>query len=547
MKKNITNNPPENKITEIVLLFNKGLLVKTNNKIEHLIKEYSKSFFLWNILGAVSARLNKLNKAEKCFETSIKINPSFIDGHYNLAKTQKELGKLEQSIKSYLITIKLKPDFVNAYNNLANIQKKLGQYSSAIKNYKSAIKLKSDYVEAYFNLGNTMKEIGNYTEAMSNYIKAIKLKPSYAEAYNEIGGAQNDMGKQAEAIKSFLKAIEINPNHSQSYNNYTDSKKIKNDDSIIPNLKKILSKKNLSEKDKMHFAFAMGKVQLDIGNFNSGFKYLEIGNSIKKKRLNYKIEDSIDTFSKIKNYFNKFKFNNKIINSSTNTKPIFILGMPRSGTSLVEQIISSHSKVYGAGELEFLEKAIYSTNWESNKTQDEDIKKIREQYLLKINLISKLPYITDKMPLNFQWIGFIVNAFPEAKIIHLNRDPMAVCWSNYKINFATNGMGFSFNLVDIAKYYKLYEDLINFWNLKFSKNIYNLNYENLTHNQEIETRKLLNYLGLDWEDAVLNFYKNKRVVKTASNAQIRKNIYQGSSEEWKKFEKWLQPIKKNLK
>ena len=297
----------------------------------------------------------------------------------------------------------------------------------------------------------------------------------------------------------------------------------------------------------MHFAFAMGKIQLDTGSFDSGFKYLKIGNSIKKKKLNYNIKSSIDIFVKIKNSFNNLKLNNQFINSSKNTKPIFILGMPRSGTSLVEQIVSSHSRVYGAGELEFLDKAIQYTDWKKKKIKNKDIKKIRELYLSEINLISRLPYTTDKMPLNFQWIGFIINSFPEAKIIHLNRDPMAVCWSNYKINFSTKGMAFSFNLVDVAKYYNLYEDLMNFWELKFPKKIYNISYEKLTENQEEETKKLLNYLDLEWEDNVLNFYQNKRIVKTASNTQIRQKIYQDSSKEWKKFEKWLQPIKKNLK
>ena len=262
--------------------------------------------------------------------------------------------------------------------------------------------------------------------------------------------------------------------------------------------------------------------------------------------MKYTIQKSKNIFSKIMHRFKELQFKEEKLNTFSNTQPIFILGMPRSGTTLVEQILSSHSAICGAGELEFLKNAINSTDWQNTKIQKKDIKKIREEYIFQLNKISKLPYTTDKMPLNFQWIGFIVYAFPEAKIIHLKRDAMAVCWSNYKLNFESEGMAFSFDQIDIAKYYKLYEDLMEYWRKKFPKKIYDLNYETLTENQEEQTRKLFDYLEIDWEEAVLNFHKNDRAVQTASNTQIRKKIYQGSSQEWKNYKQWLQPMINHL-
>ena len=150
------------------------------------------------------------------------------------------------------------------------------------------------------------------------------------------------------------------------------------------------------------------------------------------------------------------------------------------------------------------------------------------------------------MPLNFQWIGFILYAFPSAKIIHLKRNPMAICWSNYKLYFVSKDMDFSFNQIDIAKYYKLYENLMEFWHKQFPKKIYDFNYEKLTENQEGQTRKLFDYLGLKWDKEVLNFHRNQRAVKTASSDQVRKNIYKGSSNEWRKYKKWLMPMSNYL-
>ena len=209
--------------------------------------------------------------------------------------------------------------------------------------------------------------------------------------------------------------------------------------------------------------------------------------------------------------------------------------MPRSGTTLVEQILSTHSSIYGAGELELLNNSINSSNWEN-------LGEIRKKYFFQFNKISKFSHVIDKMPLNFKWVGFIVCAVPEAKIIHVKRNSIATCWSNYKTNFSKDGMGFSFNQKDVAEYYNLYEDLMKFWHKKFKKKIYHLNYESLTENLERETRKLFDYLDLPWEKNVLNFHKNKRSIKTASNIQVRKKIYQGSSKEWKKYKKWLQPM-----
>lgn len=208
----------------------------------------------------------------------------------------------------------------------------------------------------------------------------------------------------------------------------------------------------------------------------------------------------------------------------------------------MEQIVSSHSHVFGGGELDFLNRAISNSGWQVANDRQQVFSVVRAFYNQKISEVSDASIITDKMPLNFRWIGFILNALPEAKIVHLKRNPAAVCWSNLKYNFPSEIMGFTFDAQDVAKYYRLYEDLMDFWHQKYPEKIYDLNYEKLTENQVDETRRLFDYLELEWQANVLAFHKNERSVSTASNIQVRQEIYKGSSLEWKKYEQWLKPM-----
>ena len=243
----------------------------------------------------------------------------------------------------------------------------------------------------------------------------------------------------------------------------------------------------------------------------------------------------------------------KSLSSEPSTfKPIFIVGMPRSGTTLVEQITSSHHAVHGAGELTNLPTIIGPIatdhlNQGINKLPQKPFLSIREQYLdVLSNLNVSESVITNKLPLNFIYIGFILTAFPEAKIVHMKRDARAICWSIYKSNFRNTGNGYSYNFDDLAGFYGLYTDLMDFWHQLFPDRIYDMCYEDLTTNQEEETRKLLEYCEIEWDDNCLNFHNSKRAVKTASALQVRQKMYQGSSEAWKKYEVHLKPLIKAL-
>ena len=217
--------------------------------------------------------------------------------------------------------------------------------------------------------------------------------------------------------------------------------------------------------------------------------------------------------------------------------------MPRSGTTLVEQIITSHSLVNGAGELAYLE--IYGKNIAlgSSLFEERNIELLRKNYLEKLKMVSKdNTFITDKTPLNFKYVGLICKAFPEAKIIHIERDAKATCWANFKVNFGSEQMEYSYDLKDIVKFYKIYRDLMKFWTARTKNRIYNLDYEKLTLSPESEIKNIIEFLNLPWEETCLSPQNNQRFVATASLSQVRKPIYRGSSNDWEKYRPFIKNV-----
>ena len=230
----------------------------------------------------------------------------------------------------------------------------------------------------------------------------------------------------------------------------------------------------------------------------------------------------------------------EITEISSEVSPIFILGMLRSGTSLIEQIVSSHSEVTGAGELNHVSKFGRKLAVDPISVSTANVSKFRDKYLAELSKVSNgKHFVTDKMPPNFRFIPLICAAFPEAKIIHVKRNAAATCWSNYKHYFASDSLRYCYDLKDVISYYDLYSDLMKFWQSQYGDRIYHLSYESLTTKQENETRKLIKYLGLNWQPSCLSPHKNKRSVRTASQQQVRQKVYKGSSEAWRKYEPYL--------
>ena len=539
---------------------NRGIALTKLGQLEEAVANYDKAIELKpDFAGAYCSRgnvligLRQLEEAVASYNRVIQLKPDFAEAYYNRSDALMDLGQLEEAVASYDKAIELKPDYAEAYCNRGNVLIELRQLEEAVASYDKAIELKPDFAEAYYNRGNALTELGQLEAAVASYDKTIELQPDFAEAYYNCGNALTELGQLEAAVESYDKAIELQPDCAEAYYNLSLLKKFKPEDPQIGAMESLYMDSEASEQDHIHLCFALAKAYDDLDDYDKCFACLDEGNRRRQKELNYNIETDRRMVAKVKSIFSSGSLTpDVVLDGKVSVQPVFIVGMLRSGTSLAEQILASHSLVHGAGELNAMSELVSSIlskpsvqNTSHNKSplSQNGISTVHDGYLeVLASLKVSEKIITDKMPLNFKWIGFILSAFPDAKIIHLNRDPRATCWSIYKHYFSSNGNGYAYDLLDLVEFYQLYIDLISAWRELFPNSIYDLCYESLTENQQEETYKMLAFCDLEWEDQCLDFHKTERVVQTASVAQVRQKMYQGSSEEWRKYEKHLQPL-----
>jgi len=492
-------------------------------------------------LGITLQELGRLDEAMASYHQAIASKPDYAEAHINLGVTLQSLGRLDEAMASYHQAIASKPDYAKAHSNLGVTLQSLGRLDEAMASYHQAIALKPDYAEAHGNLGVTLQELGRLDEAMASYHQAIASKPDYAEAHINLGVTLQRLGRLDEAMASYHQAIASKPDYAEAHRLLTSIKKFDSEDDQYLQMLELCRNEDMSEQHRCHIYFGLAKACEDLGNFEQAYAHYSRGNGLRRKLLNYDIHQDIELFEQLKSSYPEIEKNSLEPDKlSKNLKPIFIVGMPRSGTTLVEQIISSHSQVTGAGELNFVGQFGADIATGSTEANHKSLLKFRHNYLNKLQNFSDGNLIViDKMPQNFRYIGLLAAAFPEAKIVHIKRNPSAVCWANYKQYFRSKSIGYCYAIDDVISYHKLYLNLMDFWKNTLSKKIYNLDYEQLTVYQESETRQVIEYLGLDWDKNCLSPQHNMRSVATASNIQVRRKVYQGSSIQWKKYQPFL--------
>ena len=512
---------------------------------EKLIKKKSNDTQLIYLLGLSSINLQKFLNAEKYFEKLLSLKKTY-EIYYIYGNILKSLKKYSEASASFEKAIELNPNFSEAFNNLGNIKKSLNEPDKAIECFKMAIKLKDNNIEALFNLASIYQENNKFEDLIKIYKKLLHFDKNHIKTLYNLGSAYLFLGNISEGKNYFEKVLKLDQSNIPSFRNYVSVTKIDKNDKLFKHFQNLNFDK-LNNHEKILIFDALSKCYFDQKNNDLGFNYLVKLNLIKKEFTKFSLLKQQDKYKNIKDFFeNTANFNLKF-SDGIKSKPVFILGMPRSGTSLLEQILSTHSKIHGAGELNYLEKIINQLGLIKPKDIKYYFTEIRNYYYKNLSKISEKPYIIDKTPLNCRWIGYIVNAFPEAKIIHIDRNPMAVCWSNYKTLFVDNGLDFSLSQEDMAKYFILYNDLMKFWFKKFKNQIININYEDFVQDFELQTKNILLKFNLDWEDELRNYEKTHRVVKTASFNQVRDKIKKNTSKQWEKYSDYLKPMQNILK
>ena len=504
-----------NKFTleHLKFLYSQGQFSQIIKNARAFRKTNPKNAAVFTILGVTFASQNMLEQAIDCFNKVTVINPKSAEAHNNLAKALKDFGEHAKALKSFERAIELNPEYIIAHLGLGSVLINLYRIEDSIKSFKKVLELQPDNLKCQAYLAQAYMNLGRLDEARATVRKILEIEPAFAEAHQNLS----------------------------IMHRYKDE-----NDQHIKDMQAQLGHRNLSSEQRVFLNFGLGKAFADLKKYDHAFNYWKEANAIQKTSSGYKYEFDqgiFDRIDQVKKFIPPIK--SKI---SDDLKPVFILGMPRSGTSLVEQILSGHSAVHAAGEMDYLGHAIKKYCWDTPNISTAMIESARKYYLTQINQmgISK-PIFTDKMPLNFRWICFIRSLFPNAKIIHLKRHPMAVCFSNFRNYFPALGMSYTYDLEDIGRFYLQYDSLMSYYCEEYKDDIITVDYVDLTQSPREQIEKLLADLGLEWEESCLKIEDNNRAVKTVSNIQIRDKIYTKSSEEWKNYETDLMPLRDMLK
>ncbi len=501
----------EKQIHTVVNLYKLKQFSKAEILAKELLIKSPKIAILYNVLGLIMAESRRIKEAISYYETGIEIDPRFIMFYNNLGNLFKSIKNFEKAKNYYFKAIKLDNKAVEPYNNLGNLYIDLNERNEAIKNFKKAIEINPNFLISHYNLAILYKSIGKFNEAKLHLEKIIEINELFLSAHRTL----------SQIIK------------------YTK------DEPHLKKLKKIYSNTKIKNDHKIEILYALGKASDDLKEYKDACKYFIEANRIRRKQIIFSIDKEKNDFDSIRKFFTIDNLEkNKKSGNETKT-PIFILGMPRSGTTLVEQIISSHPNVYGGDELNFIpllvKKYLYKDKSKLDQKSTEQFYSnkffdIGNEYIELIqNISNNKERVTDKLPINFKWIGFIKLILPNCKIIHCKRNPKDNCLSIFKTFFANPSLNFAYDLDELFKFYGYYEDLMKYWHSTIPNFIYDINYESLINTPNDEIRNVLQFCDLEWSEQCLEFYNNQRPIKTASDTQVRKKIYKSSINIWKNY------------
>lgn len=545
-----------------------------------------------NNLGYALQRLGHHEEAARHYRKALSINPSYPEAHNNLGNALQSLDRVEEAIEEYRQALTLRPNYAEAYSNLASAFAARNLHEEAIRTCEKALALAPGNAEAHMNLANSLGAIerpheallhyqqataieplnveayartafmlfhlGHIQESLTQCEKALTIQPDHVEALRNLGVALRALGRVDEAIHSFEKTIAAAPRKAAGlYYILAGSKRMTPSDPHFAAMQQLASEMgSFNVENQIGLHFALGKAFADIGDHQRSFQHLLKGNALKREEFaEYDETKLLMRFERIRAAFTAELLGDKKGIGDPSSVPVFIIGMPRSGTSLVEQILASHPKVFGAGErYEFGDLAQGIVGPEGADFPEaiasmsgEQLHALGTSYVRAIQpLAPEAERITDKMPSNFFHAGLIHLTLPNARIIHTRRDPRDTAMSCFSILFAM-GHPHTYDLAELGRYMRAYEKLMEHWRQVLPEGaMIEVQYEELVENLETEAKRIVEYCDLEWDSACLSFHKTKRPVRTASVVQVRQPIYSSSVGRWQPYEKELQPFLRAL-
>ncbi len=498
-------------------------------------------------LGGLRHRQGRFEDAAVHYRQALTLKPDLAEAHLNLGLLAKTEGRPVEAEGWYRQMLALRPDHPGALMNLGNALHDQGRLAEAVALYQRALAILPTYAEAHLNLGNVLMALGDSTAALTEYEQALALKPELAEAWNNRGHIFREQGQLVEAKAAFERALAIRSDYAEAHYNRADLKRFQVGDPDLAALEALAVNVGRQPPGGAVFVhFALAKALDDVGETARAFEHFIQGNALKRARLTYDEDATRSLFRRIATVFNADLFEQRRRAGAPSVCPIFVLGMPRSGSTLVEQILASHPQVLGAGELPALAAvgASLPSYPEAIPTLDaEALTRLGQAYLDRLPPLSaEQTRVTDKMPGNFLHIGLIRLILPQARIIHTIREPLDTCLSCFTRLFVEH-QEFSFDLAELGRYYRLYQGLMDHWRRVLPDDaVLDVRYEDVVNDLEGQARRLLAYCGLPWDDRCLAFHQTRRPVRTASAAQVRQPLFRSSLERARRYQEPLAPL-----
>jgi tetratricopeptide (TPR) repeat protein len=491
------------------------------------------------------------------YERALAIKPDFLEAHHNLGNALRKLNRHQDAIAHYTKALAIAPPRrTEVHNNLGISLQALGRHQEAIGQYQQALTLDGNSAEVRNNLATALQGLGQFEAAIAGYQAALAVKPDQAEAHNNIGVVFQALGRLEEASQAYERATRLAPRNTEFQLNFASSRRFTRADPRLVALQALENDlSSLRTEQQIPLCFALGKAYADLGEHPRSFDYLVKGNALKRAEVRYDEAATLKRFERIRAAFTSALLREKSGAGDPSTAPVFVLGMPRSGTTLVEQILASHSKVFGAGELDAFGRIVATVVSAHGVAFPELASTISAEALRSLGAryverLSRAPTaaerIVDKMPSNFAFVGLIHLALPHARIIHTRRDPLDTCLSCFSILFASEH-AHAYDLGELGRFYRGYASLMAHWRHVLPPGVMlEVQYEDVIDDLEGQARSIIAHCGLDWEDSCLAFHETQRPVETASARQVRQPIYRSSVGRWRPYAGLLRPLRQAL-
>ncbi len=502
---------------------------------------------------------NDLPAAERTLKSHLSQEPSDFVAIRMLAELASRLGRYEDAEHLLRRCVELAPNFTAAQQNYAFVLLRQNKASEALVVIEQQLAIEPADPHNRALKAGSLVQIGRYAEAIDIYKSVLEQYPAQPKLWMSYGHALKTENRREDCIAAYRQSISLSPGLGEAYWSLANLKTFRFDDSDIAAIRAQLGQRDLRDEDRLHFHFAMGKALEDQGLFADSFTHYRLGNELRHGQMGYEARETTERVDRTIAVFESRFFSKRPNYGCQSTDPIFVVGLPRSGSTLIEQVLSSHSQVEGTMELPDL-VALANQLGGRKKRGDPNrypellteldpsrFIELGEEYLRRIRVQRKTakPYFIDKMPNNFFHVGLIHMILPNAKIIDARRHAMATCFSAYKQHFA-RGQGFSYDLTDLGRYYADYVRLMAHFDTVLPGRIHRVHYEDMVKDSESTIRRLLDYCGLPFEPACLTFWLNNRSVRTASAEQVRQPIFTDGLDQWRHYEPWLDKLKAAL-